>query len=268
LKTSNPATKTSIKKFSHTFFQNSVIARIESTDASIKPEDKEIIIVSAHQDSLNYRLPFFRAPGADDDGSGSVTILQVLRSLVAQDFIPPPHIALEFQWYAGEEGGLLGSQDVAAAYEEAQANVKGVLHMDMTAFVKNGTTPIIAFFDTNTDKNLTSFAAQVVDEYLPLGWNLTNCGSRCGSDHMSWTKAGYPAIFATESLFSGKPFFPHQSCGFTDSGLDFPTNIHTVGDDMDNGGQYSFEHMLEFVKLVRYSFSFSCVSRHLLILYQ
>lgn len=189
-----------------------------------------------------------------------MTILQVLRSLVAQDFIPPPHIALEFQWYAGEEGGLLGSQDVAAAYEEAQANVKGVLHMDMTAFVKNGTTPIIAFFDTNTDKNLTSFAAQVVDEYLPLGWNLTNCGSRCGSDHMSWTKAGYPAIFATESLFSGKPFFPHQSCGFTDSWLDFPTNIHTVGDDMDNGGQYSFEHMLEFVKLVRYSFSFSCVS--------
>lgn len=217
---------TSVKKFPHKFFQNSIIARIESTDDSIKSEDKEIIVISAHQvrtsksschstclilvrlylfqDSLNYRLPFYRAPGADDDGSGSVTILQVLRSIATLEFIPPPHIALEFQWYAGEEGGLLGSQDVAASYEKANKPVKGVLHMDMTAFVRNGTTPIVGFFDTNVDKNMTSFVAELVDEYLPLGWNMTNCGNTCGSDHMSWTKAGYPAVFATEGLVESK----------------------------------------------------------------
>lgn len=209
LKTSSDGVKTSIRKFHHDFPQNSIIARLESTDESVRSEDKEIIIISAHQDSLNYKLPFYRAPGADDDGSGSVTIMQVLRSLVAQSFVPPPHIALEFQWYAGEEGGLFGSQGVAAAYEKAHANVKGVLHMDMTAFVKNGTTPIVAFFDTNTDQNLTAFGTQLVEEYLPLPWKTTNCGSRCGSDHMSWTKAGYPAMFVTESLFEGNHSLLH-----------------------------------------------------------
>lgn len=74
----------------------------------------------------------------------------------------------------------------------------------MTAFVKNGTEPIIAFFDTDVDANLTSFATKLVDEYLPLKWNMTRCGNSCGSDHMSFTKAGYPAIIATEALFGGK----------------------------------------------------------------
>lgn len=59
-----------------------------------------------------------------------MTILQVLRSLVEQTFILPPHIAIEFHWFAGEEGGLLGSQDVAAAYKKAGNKVKGMLHMD------------------------------------------------------------------------------------------------------------------------------------------
>jgi leucyl aminopeptidase len=82
------------------------------------------------QDSLNYRLPFYRAPGADDDGSGTVTILQVLRSLMEQQFVPPPGILLEFHWYAAEEGGLLGSQDIAAAYEGMAVNVRAMLQMD------------------------------------------------------------------------------------------------------------------------------------------
>ena len=82
------------------------------------------------QDSLNYLLPFYRAPGADDDGSGSVTILQVLRSLVEEGFVPPAGIAVEVHWFAAEEGGLLGSQAVAAAYEKAGTRVKGMLHMD------------------------------------------------------------------------------------------------------------------------------------------
>ncbi len=82
---------------------------------------------------MNYRYPFYRAPGADDDGSGTVSILQVLRSLVNERFVPPYDVAIEWHWYAAEEGGLLGSQDVAAAYEKRGASVKGVFQMDGTA---------------------------------------------------------------------------------------------------------------------------------------
>jgi bacterial leucyl aminopeptidase len=174
-------------------------------------------------------LPFYRAPGADDDGSGSVTCLQVLRSLVEQAFVPPSNLALEFHWFAAEEGGLLGSQDVAAAYEKEGKKIKGMLHMDskpstsklgfnfsnalsisqVTAFVKKGTTPIVAFFQNQVDANLTVFATKLVDEYLPLKWNFTGCGKSCGSDHMSFYKAGFPVTFATEGLFEGRLHSQH-----------------------------------------------------------
>ena len=38
--------------------------------------------------------------GADDDGSGSVTILEAYRALIAADF--HPERTLEFHWYSAE----------------------------------------------------------------------------------------------------------------------------------------------------------------------
>jgi leucyl aminopeptidase len=70
----------------------------------------------------------------------------------------------------------------------------------VTAFVKKGTEPIIGFFESDVDANLTTFATKLVDEYLPLKWNFTGCGKSCGSDHISFNKAGFPVAFATEAL--------------------------------------------------------------------
>jgi leucyl aminopeptidase len=56
----------SVKYFEHAWGQNSVIARIEGSG---KYDD--IVIMSAHLDSVNQWNPYFgRSPGADDDGSG------------------------------------------------------------------------------------------------------------------------------------------------------------------------------------------------------
>jgi len=230
--TAHAAIKTSVRKFSHKFIQNSIIATVETSSDDVKPKDQEVIIMGAHQDSLNYRLPFYRAPGADDDGSGTVTILQVLRSLMEQQFVPPSGVRLEFHWYAAEEGGLLGSQDIAASYEKEGVDVRAMLQMDMTAFLKNDTEPIVGVFGDQVDKNLTTFTTKLVDAYLPIGWNMTGCGASCGSDHMSWHKAGYRSAFVTEGLYS-----------------DFDPFIHTAYDNLEADGQYSFEHMLHFVKL-------------------
>ena len=89
----------------------------------------------------------------------------------------------------------------------------------VTAFVKSGTEPKIAFFKDQVDKNLTTFATKLVEAYSPLPWNLTTCGLGCGSDHMSWTKAGYPAIFATEGFFEGKLAVSFTSSRFTCRGV-------------------------------------------------
>lgn len=110
-----------------------MIARFEGTDESLWNEP---VIVSAHQDSLNMWLPFLAAPGADDDGSGTVTVLETFRALVNVGF--RPRRPVEFHWYSAEEGGLLGSQAVAQTYEKRNVNVLAMvqvlcyLHTQMT----------------------------------------------------------------------------------------------------------------------------------------
>ncbi len=76
-------------------------------------------------------FPFLPAPGADDDGSGTTSILEAFRVLTEKEWTPTEG-AVEFHWYSAEEGGLLGSQAVARDYESREVDVKGMIQMDMT----------------------------------------------------------------------------------------------------------------------------------------
>jgi len=82
-------------------------------------------------DSINLDSPENgRAPGADDDGSGSVNLIESFRALLVAGF--EPSTPVEFHWYAGEEGGLLGSADIADSYASAGTEVKAMVEFDMT----------------------------------------------------------------------------------------------------------------------------------------
>lgn len=83
-------------------------------------------------DSINRTDPLNgRAPGADDDGSGTVNVMEAFRVLVSNGF--KPRSTVEFHLYAGEEAGLLGSQAVSQAYRATNVPVKGMFNLDMTA---------------------------------------------------------------------------------------------------------------------------------------
>ncbi|TCD71301.1 Leucine aminopeptidase 1 [Steccherinum ochraceum] len=200
------------------------IVRINGTSAT----DDSVVIIGAHQDSTNL-WPFLPAPGADDDGSGSVTILESYRALIAANFRPVRPV--EFHWYSAEEGGLLGSAAIAQAYEARSANVYAMSQFDMTAWVKQGTREEVGVITDFVDTSLTDFNKKLVDEYLDIPWVGTECGYAC-SDHASWAKAGYPSVFTIESSF------PNSN-----------KNIHSTRDRFDISPEFSFSHMLEFSKL-------------------
>lgn len=82
--------------------------------------------MGAHQDSMNYLFPLLPAPGADDDGSGTVAILEALRVLARSGYTPRGG-PVEFHWYAAEEGGNLGSQAVARYKRESGARIGAML---------------------------------------------------------------------------------------------------------------------------------------------
>lgn len=218
--------------FDHPWAQKSVIARIHgkksknSADGS-KKKDKNVIIISAHLDSTNLILPsILAAPGADDNGSGSVTILEVFRALVAGDF--EPLNTVEFHWYSAEEGGLLGSQAVLTEYKARRVPVKAQLQQDMTGYVKEPANERFGVITDFVDASLTKFVELIIDNYTQLPYVEDVCGYAC-SDHASGTKVGYPSAFVIEDKFSDiNPF------------------VHTIKDTLD---RLSFDHMLQHAKL-------------------
>jgi bacterial leucyl aminopeptidase len=83
-----------VSQVTHSWAQKSIIVKFGPTSGAIT-------ILGAHQDSINQASPTSgRAPGADDNGSGSVGLMETFRQLVAAGFKPTQ--PLEFHWYAGK----------------------------------------------------------------------------------------------------------------------------------------------------------------------
>ena len=153
-----------VKSFEHPWGQSSVIATIPGRS------DKTVVI-GAHQDSINLFLPsILAAPGADDDGSGTVTILEALRVLLESESIAKGNASntIEFHWYSAEEGGLLGSQAIFSAYEKQGRNVKAMLQQDMTGYVQKtidaGEPVSVGVITDFVNPALTEFIKEVITE--------------------------------------------------------------------------------------------------------
>jgi len=222
------AVNASVKAFPHHWGQASIIATIPG-------KSNKTVVIGAHQDSINLFLPsLLAAPGADDDGSGTVTILEALRVLLTSEEIlnGTAENTVEFHWYSAEEGGLLGSQAIFQSYEKEGRDVKAMLQQDMTGYVQKtidaGEPESVGVITDYVDPGLTEFIKKVITEYCDIPFILTKCGYAC-SDHASASKAGYPSAFVIESDFK-----------YSDN------KIHTTEDKIE---YLSFDHMAQHAKL-------------------
>lgn len=214
-----------VSKFSHRFQQFSIVAKIPGSEASTP-----VTILGSHMDSINLSSPSSgRAPGADDDGTGSVNLIEAFRALIAADF--KPSTPVEFHWYAAEEVGLLGSQDIADSYADDNIDVLAFMELDMSGYFKPGTKEVMALQADYIDDDLNDFLGEIIDTYASIPWTMDiACGYAC-SDHASWYKAGYPSTFPYEAV----------------TGNDNP-RIHSSSDTTSVTG-FSWTHSLEFAKV-------------------
>lgn len=125
-----------------------------------------------------------------------MTILEAFRSLVHNGF--KPERPVEFHWYSGEEGGLLGSQAVSRKYSEEGKKVVAMLQNDMTGFIgKSKEKEVIGIVTDHVDEKvkkrklrfyflqlftflkLTEFLKTLVDNYADIPYSLTECGYAC-----------------------------------------------------------------------------------------
>ncbi|CAG0927593.1 Aminopeptidase S [Thermoflexales bacterium] len=93
-----------------------LIAHIPGADAT------RALILGGHIDSPN-------SPGAMDDGSGSVVLLEVARVLNAAQLQPPTDLYLV--WFGSEELSLYGSAHFAATHQDLLDRTTAMLQVDM-----------------------------------------------------------------------------------------------------------------------------------------
>jgi len=181
------------------------------------------IVIGGHMDTLSSSWEL--KPGADDDGSGSMTVMEVARTLIASGmhFKKPIYII----WYSAEELGLIGSGYVVKDFKKKNIPVDAVLQLDMTGYANNND-PTIWLITDNVNNDLTAYLETLVKTYVKQPVGRTQCGYDC-SDHASWNQAGFAASFPFEAQF----------------GKDDPY-IHTSRDTMDI---LSLSHMADFAKL-------------------
>ncbi|KNC53089.1 uncharacterized protein AMSG_12257 [Thecamonas trahens ATCC 50062] len=201
-----------VEYFANSFLQPSVIVTIAG-------QTSDIVILGAHIDSVGSSSTG-RAPGVDDDGSGTVTLLETLRILAAAGV--EPYNTIQLQFYAAEEVGLRGSAAIANKYASEGKTIVGMAQFDMTCYDGSSAVPTVGIVTDYTSAPLNAFLRLLVDAYtLEATWTDTKCGYRC-SDHASWTSVGVDAVFPFEAEFTKSNPFIH---GSTDT-LDHCSEAH------------------------------------------
>ncbi len=181
---------------------DNIIGFIEGTDPVLK---NEIVVVSAHYDHIGKRGNAVYN-GADDNGSGSTTILEIAEAFAKAkaDGVGPRRSVLMI-WLTGEEKGLLGSDYYSEFPVFPLENTVVDVNVDMVGRVheKYEDNPnyiyVIGADRLSTELHKINEAAN--DKYssliLDYTYNDENDPNRFyyRSDHYNFAKKGIPAIF-------------------------------------------------------------------------
>ncbi|HEX5001154.1 MAG TPA: M28 family peptidase [Bacteroidia bacterium] len=179
---------------------NNVLGYIEGSDLK-----NEIVIITAHLDHLGMKNGnIYR--GADDDGSGSSSLLAMAAAMTAaKKEGHGPRRSVLFMTFTGEEKGLLGSEYYTNHPVFPLENTVADLNIDMIGRVDtiNGpaTDYVYIIGSDRTSKDLHNINEQANQYYsqLRLDYRYNDPTERLHlysrSDHYNFIKKGVPVIF-------------------------------------------------------------------------
>jgi hypothetical protein len=199
-----------------------IVARVEGADSrgAAPPTPEQRVRINAIKDSLRKIYPARLdsvSNGADDDGSGSVSILEIAEAF-AKGPVKPKR-SLIFIWQTGEEKGLWGSQYWTNHPTVPRDSVVADLNLDMVG--RGAATDVTGRDKDNKElvgaenylqlvgsrrlsTELGDIAEQVsAQEPMPFKFDYSMDANGhpqniyCRSDHANFARYGIPVIFFT-----------------------------------------------------------------------
>jgi hypothetical protein len=191
-------------------FTQNVVGVLEGKDKTLK---QEYVALGAHYDHVGLCTPVGSdniCNGADDDGSGTVSVLTIAEAIARG---PRPARSILFVWHCGEEKGLWGSKYFTEHPTVPLAQVVAQLNIDMIGRSKqpNDTNPanrelsgpdeIYVIGSQMMSTQLGALSERVNSAYLNLAFNYKYDDPRdpnrffFRSDHYNYAQKGVPIIF-------------------------------------------------------------------------
>src|SRR5437660_1107311 len=182
-----------------------VVGILEGADATLK---KEYVLFTAHMDHIGTpgagegctaRGADSICNGADDDGSGTVAVIELAQAFTTAR--ERPKRSLVFMTVSGEERGLWGSAYFADHPTVPLAKVVADLNSDMVGRNAKDTVAVIGREHSNLGRVVDSIAlAHPELNIKPVGDLWPQEGLYYRSDHYNFAKKGVPILFFTTEL--------------------------------------------------------------------
>lgn len=171
------------------------------------------IVVGGHFDTNSFDV--LRAPGADDNASGTAAVIEIARAISASGYAP--RATVRFVAFAAEEVGLRGGWDYANKAKVAKRDIRAMINFDMIGH-RLADQPDRDYYVVwyAGGESLARIDSSVARTYTSLTPVLTT-SYRSGSDSYCFAEQGYRAVFHIERDFS--PFY-HSPNDLADT-LDF-----------------------------------------------
>jgi PKD repeat protein len=173
----------------------------------LNASSNRIYYMYGHMDSIqfdDYSQVRQRAPGADDDGSGTAAILEAARVLSGYNF----QDTIKFVFFNGEEIGLYGStyyaQNMSNVWHE---NVQGGIDYDMIGYSVGGQYDLDLWYNAASTWEV-NYLVDANNRYkIGLRPNLVLHSGSIPSDINEFYAIGAPSVMGIENQFS--PYY-HQ----------------------------------------------------------
>jgi hypothetical protein len=186
-------------------------------------DGRGVVLVTAHLDSINIRGgPEAPAPGADDNASGSVGVLEIARALRNHR----GEHDLRLMLFGGEEEGLFGSKHYVANLPAAErVRIRAVVNMDMIGTLNVPTRSVLL--------EGAPLSQRVIDGLSEAAMTYTGLVVETSlhpfaSDHVPFIAAEIPAVLTIEGADNTNG------------------NVHSGSDTLDN---INYDFTLEILRM-------------------